>query len=129
MRIVLMLLLALMMPGSLAQNLPSQSDNLPATVVSFKCFRDRQQVQYTEPVYTGPAGSMSALNTVRAREARANNPKGADDPNSQTTEGRAQALEKTVEESRNPRKEAIDGYSYRVKVLNSGSKIIDIVFW
>jgi hypothetical protein len=82
-----------------------------------------------EPAGTGPAAAVTALNKNIPRNARINDPVGAIDPNTQTTDGRAAAIEKMVQESRMPEVKPIDGFAYRVKVENASSKVIETVFW
>jgi hypothetical protein len=38
-------------------------------------------------------------------------------------------MEKAVQESRTVQAKAVDGFAYRAKVQNSGSRVIEILFW
>src|SRR4030095_8701104 len=64
-----------------------------------------------------------------ARNARVNDPAGVRDPNADTLDGRRDALEKSVQESRAPQAKSLEGFLYKVKLQNSSSKVIEIVFW
>jgi hypothetical protein len=86
-------------------------------------------MEKVEPAGTGPAPAMTAINKNYQRNARVNDPAGAIDPNTQTTDGRAAAIEKMVQESRMPEVKPVDGFAYKLKVQNAGSKEIETVFW
>jgi len=72
---------------------------------------------------------MIPQNKNYQRNVRINDPVGARDPNLDTMDGRSAAMEKAVQESRAPQPKAVDGYSYKAKIQNTGSRIVDIVFW
>jgi hypothetical protein len=72
---------------------------------------------------------MIPQNRNFARNARINDPAGVRDPNADSLDGRSEALEKTVRESRATKPKSTDGFSYRIKVQNAGSKVVEIVFW
>ena len=111
------------------QNPSAPQQASPVGVSEFKWYKARQPMEKLEPAGTGPAAAMSALNKNFPRNARINDPAGAIDPNTQTTDGRAAAIEKMVQESRMPKVEPVDGFAYRVKVQNASSKEIETVFW
>lgn len=103
--------------------------NAPMTVSSFKWQRARKNVE-TPPVEgNAPARAMIPQNRNFARNARANDPAGTRDPNQDTLDGRSAALEKSVAESRAPKSEPKDGFSYRIKVQNAHTKEAEAVFW
>jgi hypothetical protein len=110
MRIVfaLSLLLIVLFP---IQNPSAPQQASPVGVIEFKRYRARQQMEKSEPAGTGPAAEMTAINKNFPRNARINDPAGAIDPNTQTTDGRAAALEKMVQESRMPNVKPVDGFS------------------
>ena len=101
----------------------------PMTVTSFKWSRARQKIQVPEAEGTVPARAMIPQNRNFARNARANDPNGVRDPNSDTLDGRSAALEKSVAESRAPQSKVMEGYSYRIKVQNASTKLAEVVFW
>ena len=76
-----------------------------------------------------PAAAMIPQNKNFARNARGNDPAGARDPNLDTIDGRAAALEKTVQESRSPKSKPVDGFAYRLKVRNLATANVEILFW
>src|SRR5690349_8427915 len=109
---------------------PTSNNDSPLVVTSFKWSRERRNVETAQPEQgTVPQRAMIPQNKVFARNARVNDPAGARDPNADTLDGRSEALEKSVQESRNTKPTATDGFAYKVKVQNAGSKAIEIVFW
>ena len=109
---------------------PFQATNEgPLTVTSFKWSRARRTIQTPEVEGNAPQRAMIPQNRNFARNQRINDPAGARDPNADTLDGRSAALEKSVAESRAPKPEPMDGYAYRIKVQNPGTKIVEAVFW
>lgn len=54
---------------------------------------------------------------------------GAIDPNRDTLDGRREALDKVVRESRTPDGAATEGYTYRANVRNDGNRTVKVIFW
>lgn len=122
---VLPILLSLLFP----YQLPSASGDSPLAVVNFKWSKARRTVE-TPPVEgNAPARAMIPQNRNFARNARINDPAGVRDPNADTLDGRREAMEKSVAESRATKPQATDGFAYRIKVQNPGTKAVEIVFW
>jgi len=90
-----------------------------------KVFRDAKNLSYLVDA------ELIAIpqNKNFARNARVNDPAGVRDPNADTLDGRSEALEKSVQESRNTKPKAADGFVYKIKVQNAVAKVIEIVFW
>lgn len=107
----------------------SNNEASPLVVTSFKWSHARRTVEAKPDDATVPARAMIPQNKNFARNARVNDPAGVRDPNADTLDGRSEALEKSVQESRNAKPKAMDGYAYRIKVQNLGAKVIEIVFW
>ena len=104
--------------------------NSPLVVTSFKWTHARRTVETPpEEGSTAPARAMIPQNKNFARNARVNDPAGVRDPNADTLDGRSEALEKSVQESRTAKPKSSEGYLYKIKVQNSGPKGIEIVFW
>jgi hypothetical protein len=104
------------------------------TVLAFKWSKSRQTVANPETARTGaartgPARAVTAADKNYERNSRVNDPPGTRDPNADTTDGRAAALEKIVQDARSPKSSHVDGYSYRVKVRNASAKVIEVIFW
>lgn len=76
-----------------------------------------------------PAGAMIPQNKNFSRNVRINDPQGTRDPNADTLDGRSAQLEKNVQEARAPKTKQVDGFTYRVKVKNSGANVVEILFW
>ena len=128
MKIVLLLslLFSLLIPWQ-TPNSPSVSS--PLSVASFNWTRERRKVETSEVEGSAPARAMIPQNRIFQRNARANEPRGARDPNSDTIDGRSAALEKSVAESRAPQRKDMDGYLYRIKVKNDYTQLVEVVFW
>jgi hypothetical protein len=122
--LLLSLLLSFVVPFQISTN-----DTSPLTVTSFKWSRARRTVEAQEAQGTSPAQAMIPQNKNFARNARINDPQGVRDPNADTLDGRRDAMEKTVAESRAPKAQPMDGFAYRIKVQNAAEKIVEIVFW
>lgn len=121
------LICVLLASGS--QNPVSTADSPAVVVVSHKWTKSRQVPEKLEPVVTGPVRAVIPANRNFERNRRANDPAGVRDPNLDTVDGRAAALEKIVQESRSPQPKAVDGYAYKIKVQNPSQRVVDIVFW
>jgi hypothetical protein len=120
--LLLSLLLSLLIPFQ-------SNEGGPLTVTQFKWSRVRRTIQTAEVEGNSPQRAMIPQNRNFARNQRINDPAGARDPNADTLDGRSAALEKSVAESRAPKPEPLDGYLYKIKVQNPGSKIVEAVFW
>jgi len=107
----------------------SNNDSSPLVVTSFKWSHARRAVETKTDESTVPARAMIPQNKNFARNARVNDPAGVRDPNADTLDGRSEALEKSVQESRTVKPKAADGFAYKIKVQNPGAKVIEIVFW
>jgi hypothetical protein len=124
--LLLSLLLSLLIPF---QTPVATNTDSPVTVSNFKWSKARRTVE-TPPVEgNAPARAMIPQNRNFARNARINDPQGVRDPNGDTLDGRSEAIEKSVAESRAPKAKPTDGYLYQIKVQNPGTKIIEVVFW
>src|SRR5215216_4204684 len=124
--LLLSLLLSLLVPF---QGPVVSSDASPLAVANFKWTRARRNME-TPPVEgNAPARAMIPQNRNFARNSRINDPQGVRDPNQDTLDGRSAAMEKSVAESRAAKPQPMDGYAYRIKVQNSTTKVVEIVFW
>ena len=108
---------------------PSTNDDSSISVISFKWSRARRTVDSSAVPGPTPMREMIPANKASQRNARANDPVGARDPNEDTIDGRSGALEKSVQEARSPSQQTLDGFLYQAKVHNAGSKTVDILFW
>jgi hypothetical protein len=97
--------------------------------VGFKSYKSREVLEKLEAPTDGPAAAMIPQNKNFERNRRSNSPEGVRDPNLDTIDGRSAALERSVQESRMPGSKPVDGFAYRVKVRNSSTKTIEVVFW
>ena len=119
------ILLSLLIP----YQLPSSNEDSPLVVVNFKWSRAHRAVEPPPEEGNAPARAMIPQNRNFARNARINEPMGARDPNQDTLDGRSAAMEKNVAESRAGKPKASDGFAYKIKVQNPGTKVVEIVFW
>jgi hypothetical protein len=124
--LLLSLLLSLLVPF---QGPIVSSDASPLDVGNFKWTRARRNVEAPPVEGNAPAPAMIPQNRNFARNSRINDPQGVRDPNQDTLDGRRAAMDKSVAESRAPKAQPMDGFAYRIKVQNSTSKVIEIVFW
>ncbi|HJT65491.1 MAG TPA: hypothetical protein VJ749_03500 [Pyrinomonadaceae bacterium] len=113
----------------LCQTPASNNENSPLVVTSFKWSRAHRTVETQPEQVAVPQRAMIPQNKIFARNARINDPAGVRDPNADTLDGRSEALEKSVQESRSAKPKSTDGYTYKIKVQNPGPKAIEIVFW
>lgn len=109
---------------------PTQEGSL-LVVLEFKWSKSRQAIETLDSsTNLPPASAVLPLNKNFDRNQRSTRSPGARDPNMDTTDGRAAALEQSVQDSRGAAKpKPVDGFAYRVKVKNTSSKIIEIVFF
>jgi len=126
---ILLLFPLLLMFVSPSQNPAGSQESTSVAVLNFKWTRTRQTVEKPEATGTTPARAVIQANKNFERNVRINAPVGARDPNEDTVDGRAAAIEKNVQESRTPKSKPVDGFAYRVKVHNVGPKVIEILFW
>jgi hypothetical protein len=128
--LLLALPLALLLPPALhAQNGAAQSDGSSLVVVGSKYSKTRHTLEFADASATSPAPAMTAANKNFERNRRINDPAGVRDPNADTIDGRSAALEKSVQESRAPKRKEVEGYEYRVKFRNAGGKAVEVLFW
>jgi hypothetical protein len=121
----------LLLPLLLTTPLPFQNgagEGPPLNVVSAKWTKTRQRMERPDTQGSTPAAAMTPADKVFARNRRVNDPAGVRDPNADTLDARSAAIDKAVRESRGQVIE-VDGYAYRVKLLNPAQKSVDVVFW
>ena len=127
------LLLVLLPSGSLllsvsaVQEQVASDESSMVKVVSYKWSRDRQQVEQATPMVNAPVAAVSSINKNFERNRRANVSPGERDPNLDTVDGRAAALERSVQSARAPK--PIEGFAYRAKFQNVTNKELEIIFW
>jgi len=131
MKILLLFLIVFNLLALVQTQTPANNEASPMNVSSYKWSRARQKVEAASTDTTGtiPVRQVIPQNKTFARNARINDPRGARDPNQDTVDGRAEAIERSVQESRAPKSETRDGFAYRIKVKNSTTKVVEIVFW
>ena len=122
----LSLLLMLIFPGYL---LIASQEGSSVVVLGFKWARSRQIPEKIAPANTAPAAAMIPQNKSNERNARINDPAGSRDPNQDTVDGRSAAMERAIQESRTPQTKPVDGFSYKAKVQNASSRVIETLFW
>jgi hypothetical protein len=127
MKILLFLPLLL---GLVVVQSPSTSSPSSVEVVSHKWSPTRHILENLDSGGNpAPASAMISQNKNFARNARTNDPAGVRDPNSDSVDGRAAAIEKSVQESRSPKSKTVDGFAYHIKVRNLGKANVEILFW
>jgi hypothetical protein len=126
----LLLISCLLMPNALSQAVvqnPPAADESPVVIVNSRWFRDRQQAENAVGVSNAPAPAMIAANKNFEKQRRVNASAGERDPNQDSLDGRSAALERIVQQSREP--EPVSGFTYQVKLQNSSVKPIQTIFW
>ena len=124
------LLLALLLPLALhPRNISAQNDGSALVVVGSKYAKSRHMLEFADTSSPGPAPAMTAANKNFERNRRINDPAGVRDPNADTIDGRSAAMERSVQESRAPKRKEVEGYEYRVKFRNAGEKAVEVLFW
>jgi hypothetical protein len=120
----------LLLPLFLAAVSPAQAvnDGSPVAVLEFRWYRDRKTPTAGETAGMVPARAVIAENKKFQREARAQLPPGAIDPNTLTIDGRSEALEKISQESRTRPPAAVEGFSYHATVRNQANTPIDVLY-
>ena len=104
-------------------------DGSSLVVLGFKWSKSRQVIAPPDDGTTAPAAEMIPANKNFQRNVRVNDPVGARDPNADSVDGRAAAIEKNVQESRKAGPKRLDGFAYKVKVQNAGAKVAEVVFF
>lgn len=130
MKALLLLLPLLLALAPQARDASSQTaSQSPVIVLGFKWHKSRQKVVNPDNSPTAPASEMIQANKNFERNVRANAPVGIRDPNEETVDGRRAAIEKNVQEARSPKFKQVDGYDYRARVRNAGTKVVEVLFW
>lgn len=123
--LLLMILQSLVWP---VQDNGLTADGSPVTVLTFKWSKSRQAGAKVETANVAPAPAVLASDKNFERNVRAIDP-AARDPKLDSPDGRRDAMEKSVQDARTPKPSAVDGYAYRIKVQNSSTKVIEVIFW
>ena len=124
-----LLLLPLLLLTSLPPFQNAAGDGSAIDVVGHKWTKSRQVVEKPDAPGTTPAAAMTASDRNFERNRRVNDPAGVRDPKADTLDSRSAAMDKAVRESRAPKSEEIDVFAYKVKVRNSGPKVVEVLFW
>ena len=122
----LLLMPLFVMLVSQSQGVQVTTESSSVVVREFKWARGRQTIK--APAVASNAPAMQPEKNFE-RNVRTNTTGEMRDPNADTIEGRSAALEKSVRDAHAPRNKSVDGYTYRVKVRNAGTKVAEIVFW
>jgi len=130
MKFLLPLLLPLAVVAATFQDSPVSTGEGPLLdVVSQKWSTTRRVFDKHQSNSVGPAEAMIPQNKNFSRNARINDPAGVRDPNQDTLDGRRAAIDKNVQDARTEQPKAMDGFAYKIKVQNTGKRIVEIVFW
>ena len=106
-----------------------QTDDEFVSVLEHKWERVRVSGQKIEGSSTVPMRAITANDKYYQRAARENQPKGVPDPSVNTTDGRAAAIEQSVQDSRTVKTSDINGFRYFASFRNNSEKKIDVLFW
>lgn len=103
-------------------------DNSPVAVIGFRWERVRILGNKISDGSVPPVRSVIPENKYLQRTARENRPSGSVDPNEYTTDGRAAALERSVQEARSVKADDVNGFRYVVNVRNDADRKLDVLF-
>lgn len=125
--LLLPLILTIVLPN---QNTANSNQGSSVEVVGAKWSKTRLTTEqaHANSTSVAPASAVTPASRVYERR-RVNASPGERSPTADSTDERAAQLERSVQESRNPKPKAVDGYAYRVKLRNAGTKVIEILFW
>jgi hypothetical protein len=126
---ILLLLPLLLTSIAVGQNAGVSQDGSLVVVLNYKYLKSRQTIMNPDSPIIAPAPDMSVVKKNDLRNPLPQATIGVIDPNTQTTDGRAAALEKNVQEARSPKSTPLDGYAYQAKIRNAHTQTIEIVFW
>ena len=107
---------------------PSSPDSA-VTVLGFQYTKGRQKLDAADSSSTAPAREIIPANKNSNQKIRVGDPTGTKNPNEDSMDGRSAAMEKNVQDSRNPNRKPVDGFAYQVKVQNTSKKAIEVLFW
>jgi hypothetical protein len=105
------------------------SDGSQIAVISFKWSKSQQTTNAVAADNPIPARAMTQNDKNLERNARINDPAGRRDPNADTVDARAAALEKSVQSAQNPQTKSIDGFAYQAKIHNTSKQVVEVIFW
>lgn len=125
--LLFLFILTIVLPN---QNTANSDKGSSVVVVSAKWSKSRLTTEQAQANSTdvAPASAVTQADRIYNKR-RANVPVGERHPDADTTDGRAAQLERIVQESRTPKPKTVDGYAYRVKLKNAGTKVIEVLFW
>jgi hypothetical protein len=125
--LLLLFILTIVLPN---QNTANSDKGSSVEVVSAKWSKSRLTTEQAQTNSTNvvPASAVTQAGRIYDRR-RVNASPGDRSPNADSTDERAAQLERSVQESRTLKPRVVDGYSYRVKLKNAGTKVIEILFW
>lgn len=125
--LLLLFILTMVFPN---QNTANSDKGSSVVVVSAKWSKTRLTTEQAQANYTYVAPVPPVTPAGRIYDKRKVNASvGERHPDADTTDGRAAQLERIVQESRTINPKTVDGYEYRVKLKNAGTKTIEILFW
>jgi len=106
-----------------------QTDESILSVLDSKWERVRVAGQKIDNNAVAPVRGLSPSDKYYQRASRENQPKGVPDPSEQTTDGRAAALERSVQEARTAKTDDVNGFRYSVTFRNNSDRKIEVLFW
>ncbi len=104
-------------------------DGTPISVLSFKWTKTHQTIDASGSDKPLPARAVTQADKNYDRNARINDPAGKRDPNADTVDARAAALEQSVRDAEKSGPKTLDAFAYQAKIHNSSKQVVEIVFW
>jgi hypothetical protein len=104
-------------------------DGSAISVLSFKWTKIHQTIGPSGSDKPLPSRAVTQADKNYDRNARINDPAGKRDPNADTVDARAAALEQSVRDAEKPGSKTVDAVAYQVKIHNASKQVVEIVFW
>lgn len=106
-----------------------QTEESILSVLDSKWERVRIAGQKADSIVVPPARGLTPNDKYYQRASRSNQPKGVPDPSEESTDGRAAALERSVQEARMAKSDDVNGFRYSASFRNNSDRRIEVLFW
>lgn len=104
-------------------------DGSPISVLSFKWTKTHQTMDTSASDKPLPARAVTQADKNYDRNARINDPAGKRDPNADTVDARAAAMEQSVRDAEKAGPKSIEAFAYQAKIHNASKQVVEVVFW
>lgn len=101
----------------------------PMPVLSLGWERMTQKAGAVDAAPISPARAVLPEDKYFQRKAREQRTDSPLDPNKDSMDARSAIIDKAIQESRTPKTEDVNGYSYKAQVRNDSGKTVKVIFW